>query len=73
MLFFLIIILPLLNTLILGFFGNKIGTLGTKLCTISFMGLALLLVLNFFILTIKGYFFYINLGTWFSLDFFIVR
>ena len=69
----LILILPLLNICILGLFGNNLGKKGIKLMTIFNMGLALLLVLNIYILTIKGYFFYLNLGTWLNLDFFFIR
>jgi NADH:ubiquinone oxidoreductase subunit 5 (subunit L)/multisubunit Na+/H+ antiporter MnhA subunit len=58
----LILILPLLNILILGFFGNKLGKNGIKFFTFCIMGFALILVMNLYLLIIKGYFFYINLG-----------
>lgn len=69
----LILILPLLNIFILGFFGNNLGKVGIKLITVLNMGLALFLVINIYILTIKGYFFYLNLGTWINLDYFFIR
>ena len=58
----LILILPILNIFILGIFGNKLGKNGIKILTIFNMGFALVLVINLFILIVKGYFFYINLG-----------
>jgi len=69
----LILILPLLNIFILGFFGNKLGKNGVKLITIFNMGFSLFLVINTYILVIKGYFFYINLGVWLNLDLFFIR
>ena len=57
MIFLFIIILPLLNSIILCFFGNKIGTFGAKLCVFGFIGLALIIVLNFFFLISQRNFF----------------
>ena len=70
MLFLLIVILPLLNFLILGIFGHKLGKKSVKIITSIIIGFSLFLVLNLSLLIIKGYFFYINLGTWINLDFF---
>ena len=69
----LILILPILNIFILGIFGNKLGKNGIKILTIFNMGFALVLVINLFILIVKGYFFYINLGVWLRLDLFIIK
>lgn len=73
MIFYSIILLPLINSVVIGIFGFKIGSFGTKLSTISFLSLALFFVLNLFFITTKGYFFYISLGSWFSLDYFSVK
>lgn len=73
MLSLLIIILPLLNIFVIGIFGNKLGKTSVKFITTFNIGLALILVINLYILIIKGYFFYINIGVWLNLDLFFIR